>query len=340
MIEVGSSDVDWAGLSVLQQRAADGLLAAAMAGYVHWLAPVQHDEAGRLQGRFHVLRQAAANVASHRRTPVAVANQAIGLERFLEFAEVAGAITSEERGRLWQRGWRALIEVGEAQGEHVRSAEPVARFLELLRSALASGEAHLAAMSGASPHDAVSWGWRLRTLGVGEKEVVRWEPQGRRIGWLDGENLYLEPESAFAVCQRLGATIGEPLTVGARTVERRLAERGLLASIEEGRDRLRVRVSGLEGKRRAVLHILEGSLFPEPAQAAQAAQTGPTHGADGFSEGQAGSVGWASTNEYWARTGPANRPNGGHPEIDGDTYGPVGPVGPLPPEERIREWRG
>lgn len=81
-------------------------------------------------------------------------------------------------------------------------------------------------------------------------------------------NLYLEPEASFAACQRLGQTTTEPLTINQQTLEQRLRERGLLASVEHGRSRLRVRVRGLEGKRRSVLHLLAASLFPEGSPAA------------------------------------------------------------------------
>jgi len=192
VIEVGPTDVDWARLSTLQDLAARGSLAAAMAGYLRWLAPEHDDEAARVQARFQELRQAAASSAAHRRTPAAIANLAIGFERFLQFAEHVGAIDAEQRHRLWERAWRALGELSEVQGEHLRAAEPTERFLGLLQAALASGEAHVAAPSGEPPDGAVAWGWRLRGGGNGEHETGRWEPQGRRIGWLD------EPTSTWS----------------------------------------------------------------------------------------------------------------------------------------------
>lgn len=262
VVEVSPGDLNWTRLGDLQKQAARGTLAAAMAGYLRWLAPMHEDEADRVHNRFEALRQVAVSADAHRRTPDLIANLAVGLERFLLFAKHVGAVDDQERRELWERSWRALLALGEAQGDHIRSAEPTARFLELLQAAIASGDAHVAAPSGEAPDSAISWGWRQRTFGSGDHETDRWEPQGRRIGWLREPNLYLEPEASFAVCQRLGQTTGEPLAINQMTLEKRLHERGLLASVDKGR--LRVRARGLEGQRRGVLHLLTASLFPEP----------------------------------------------------------------------------
>ncbi len=337
VIEVGPTDVDWRLLGSLQEQAARGTLAAAMAGYLRWLAPTYDGEAGRVHERFQHLRDAAASSASHRRTPEAIANLAIGIERFLQFAEQVRAIDPEERIRLWERAWQALGDLSEAQSEHLLAAEPTAQFLDLLQAALASGEAHLAAPSGEAPADAVSWGWRLRTFGNGESEAGRWEPQGKRIGWLDGRDLYLEPEASFAACQRLGQTIDEPLTINQRTLEKRLRERDLLASVEKGRQRLRVRVRGLEGKRRHVLHLLTSSLFPEtPAPPPEGPQ-------DPMSSPHGNGVGPESGSAFSLPNGQPT-PQNGHRKADfefnGDGVGPVGPGGAgFGGEEGEMEWR-
>jgi len=107
------------------------------------------------------------------------------------------------------------------------------------------------------------WGWR--------RESDRDNPQGTRIGWLDGDNLYLEPEVSFVVAQRLAREGGEPLSVGSKTLHKRLDERRLLAS-KERKDRLVVRKT-LEGARRHVLHLDKSTLFPsKPDQPDQSDQ--------------------------------------------------------------------
>ena len=96
-------------------------------------------------------------------------------------------------------------------------------------------------------------------MGVGEGEGEGGRAQGARVGWLDGDDLYLEPEAAFAAAQRLARESGDAVPVGSKTLHKRLHEKGLLASTEAGRRKLTVRRT-LEGQRRAALHLRAGAL--------------------------------------------------------------------------------
>ena len=64
-------------------------------------------------------------------------------------------------------------------------------------SVLVSGRAHVAAPDGTVPADPAGWGWRSDDKGD-------WRARGDRIGWLDGEDLYLEPEAAEFLVQEQG----------------------------------------------------------------------------------------------------------------------------------------
>jgi hypothetical protein len=126
---------------------------------------------------------------------------------------------------------------------------------------------------GDAPPDERAWGWKAKTYFTGRKweytvEQTEFLPQGRRIGWVDGADLYLEPEVSYAEAQRLAVEQGESLGVTPDTLLRRLAQQGLLASREGRRQKLTVRVT-LDGVRRAVLHMHAASLFPT-------CKTGPT----------------------------------------------------------------
>jgi hypothetical protein len=80
---------------------------------------------------------------------------------------------------------------------------------------------------------------------------------------VDGSSVYLEPEGAFAEAQRLAAEQGQAIPLSARTLHRRLNERGLLARVEQsgGKTRFCVRAV-LEGQRREVLCFSAATLFP------------------------------------------------------------------------------
>src|SRR5207244_814788 len=75
-----------------------------------------------------------------------------------------------------------------------------------------------------------------------------------RVGWLEGEDLYLDPDAAYAAVQRLGQEIGDRIALTPQTLRKRLKERGILATCETQRRMLTVRRT-LEGQRREVLHL-------------------------------------------------------------------------------------
>jgi hypothetical protein len=187
----------------------------------------------------------------HGRTPGIVADLAAGWRWWLDFAVAVGSIEAAERESLAVRVWRALCESGSAQVEQVENAEPCAHFLRLLTASLASGRVHIAAPDGSKPLVPEGWGWRHEdTHGHSS-----WRPLGRRIGWLDDEALYLEPDASYAAAQELAREQGEALPVSPRTLWRRMREQCLLASWDAKRQRCTVRRT-LEGVRhREVLHL-------------------------------------------------------------------------------------
>ncbi len=244
-LELSPGQFDWSKLTDCQRDASEGLYAASMAGFVRWLAGRYEGVRRSLREERASLREAVSRGGQHRRTPAAVADLALGLRYFLLFASEVGAVEKREAEDLWSRGWRALREVAAEQGHHQAAGDPTRRFRELLGAAIASGTAHIAAPSGVHPQTPDAWGWRFYG---GE-----WRPQGMRVGWLDGENLYLEPDAAFAAVKRQGQDSGDALTVTKRTLNKRLHERGLLQSKDSGRQVLTVRRT-LEGSRKIVLH--------------------------------------------------------------------------------------
>jgi hypothetical protein len=267
-LEVSPGDMTLALLTPHQGDAAAGRYAEALAGFVRWLAPQYGDLCARLPGERARLRERALTGSGSSRTPGIVADLALGLKLFLDFAVSAGAVTRAERDALARRGWQALRAAGAAQAEHVQAAEPTALFLRLLAAALASGRAHVAGPDGSVPSNFGAWGWRPKIIGTGIHARDEWEPQGRRVGWLDGPDLLLEPEASYAEAQELARHQGEALPVSARTLWKRLRERRLLASWDERRQRNTVRRT-LEGiKDREVLHLLAGVLSPcsEPSE--------------------------------------------------------------------------
>jgi hypothetical protein len=261
VLELEPGEVDWTRLSDCQHDAAAGLYAAGLAGYLRWLAPQYSAIRDGLRAELAALRDRAHAEALHARTSGIIADLAAGWQYWLDYAVAAGAIDPAEQDALTQRVWTALREAGAGQAEQLAAAEPCGHFLRLLVAALASGRAHVAGPNGHAPKDAAEgWGWREVEVGTGENKRQDLQPQGRRIGWVAGADLYLEPEAAFAEAQELASRQGDGLPVSPRTLWRRLDERGLLASRDAARQRYTVR-RRLEGhERREVLNLLANAL--------------------------------------------------------------------------------
>ena len=149
----------------------------------------------------------------------------------------------------------ALTDSAEVQRAHQASEEPATRFLALLSAAISSGRAHLVdADSGAHPEDPACWGWQLNVVGSGNDEREVWRPNGERLGWIREDDLLLEPETAFAAAQKLARDQGTSIPVKQRTLWKRLAEQGLLASRDPARGTNTVRRT-IQGLRRDLLHL-------------------------------------------------------------------------------------
>jgi hypothetical protein len=262
ILEVGPGDLRWPRLAIAQRQAADGVYAGAMAGFLRWVAGQYGTIQTTLAAETVRLRELAATSAAHRRTPGIVASLGAAWRLFLDFALECGAITTANAEAAWRRCWLALGQAAAAQAQHQAASEPTARFLELLGSALGSGKAHVADPVGNAPEGPKSWGWRSVVVGSGNFSRQEWRPQGARVGWVDGANLYLDRDAALAEVQRLGREVGDGLAVTAAVLAKRLNERGLLASTDGARETLPVRRT-LEGKRRAVLHLAASTIAPE-----------------------------------------------------------------------------
>ena len=174
-IQIEPTTIDTDRLTEIQRNADSGLLSDAIAGYVAWLSPQRAEIIGRQRAELAGLRELAHGVTAHRRPVETAASLGLGLRYFLQFAEETGAIDASERSSLWERGWAAIIASTAGQEQLHQDAEPVARFLELLSSALATGTAHIANPKGEAPSNAGAWGWR------DDRQLPRPERAARRM---------------------------------------------------------------------------------------------------------------------------------------------------------------
>jgi hypothetical protein len=184
-----------------------------------------------------------------------IAHLQAGFEAYLEFAHDFQAVDDGERKHLADRSWEALQMVAAAQAKHQSVTEPTARFLTLLRACLTSGRAHLQSTEAGRPERSQeSRGWRL------DNQI--WKAHGDCIGWVDSEDIYLEPAAAYRTVQTMARDMNEPFATSEQTLRKRLFEKGLLATVESTRQTLTGRRT-IAGSQRSVLHFLRGTLLPE-----------------------------------------------------------------------------
>jgi hypothetical protein len=290
VLEVSPGDVPLAQLTPHQGAAAAGQYAKALAGFVRWLAPQYDDLCNRLPAMRCELRERAQTGTGSARTPGIVADLALGLSIFFDFARGSGVLTDQERDALFRRGWEALRQASDAHAHHVQAAEPTDVFVRMLAGALASGRAHVASPVGREPADPEPWGWQRRQVGPAANGHDEWQPQGERIGWVQGDHLYLEPEASYAAAQEMARDQGHSLSVSSRTLHKRLKERGLLASWDEPRQRNTVRrnLGGVD--RREVLDLrIDALLGAQPSRPSSGGASGGAKPESGAGRGD-GSV--------------------------------------------------
>jgi hypothetical protein len=184
----------------------------------------------------------------------------------MRFAEEVGAIDEEESCSRRASVWRGLCEAAAEDGHDGRGESDSEGFLALLHGALASGQAHVvdAKDGGPPPLGQGALGWATNFVGTGDRQRVRFEPRGEKLGWIEGEALYLEPEVAYRVAQQMARSHGEGLTASKRSLFKQLRDCGLLEADTrnetEGKNRFTVRKS-CEKVRREVLGLRVSDVF-------------------------------------------------------------------------------
>ena len=258
VLEVAPKSIRSARLSAAQRDAASGAYSAALAGYIRWLAPRYEAIVERVAALVIDYRDGAVIEGGHRRTLEIVANLLAGWKIFLEFAVDVRVMNADEAAQLFEAIRVALNSAGQSQVAGQSSEETAERFIALLRSAISSGRCHVADAEGQPPRNAGAWGWHRRSS-LNPFYGEHWDGRGNRIGWLDGEDLYLDCGAAHAAAKQIARDQGEPLPVTQRTLHKRLAEGGHLETTGGVRG-APVRKT-LEGQIREVLHLKLRTLF-------------------------------------------------------------------------------
>jgi hypothetical protein len=218
-------------INAAQEAARDGTYALAMAGFVNWLAPRYGEVQASIEERRNQYGYEVSDRVQHNRTPAIYGNLMLAREEWLNFAIEIGAIDEERRTALAERAKMAVLAAIQAQGEYLGNADPVERYRDLLREALASGNAHVRA--------------------PGE------EPgPGVHLGWSTPEGTYLYPDVSLSLAKHMAEAVGDPLPFSGQTMNKRLLERGWLVAtnLDKKRKSIPVRRT-VEGRTQTVLHL-------------------------------------------------------------------------------------
>lgn len=249
-------------LSEAQRDARQGLYAQATAGYIEWLAPYIEAVQAQLPELVAEERD-RLRIEGHARASTNTANLLVGIRFFLQYACEVEALTIEEAQAYLARCRAALIQVADEASREDSQDKQSEQWRKLIVTALTSKKAHLSNPEGKYPGLEYGWKIRLRSLehenGLDEEEAF--DGGGTQIGWIDGDDIYLDPEAAYQSARSVGGN----LTTLETTLRKFLHQDGLLASTnldKPNRKTYTIR-RRLQGIQRNVLHVKKSILFSE-----------------------------------------------------------------------------
>ena len=252
-----TNSVAHATLTPLQADAAAGAYARTMAAYIQHVASRgldhQLDRLKQLTTEFRD-RAMREEVHGHARTPGILADLAAGYRLFLEWAGTV--IADLDLAAASEEHWKWLCTLAPDQAEQQEEADDALRWRDLVHSALTVGRAYIAGPTGAVPtsHQA-ECGWNVTIWQEKNKQITHWRPpEAPRIGWFDGETIYLDENETTLVVQQMATQQRNQISQPA-TVKNRLVEKGWLqAGTEAGKTRYTTKSPiPLEGTRRRSL---------------------------------------------------------------------------------------
>lgn len=272
ILELAGTDVDNNTLSRLQRAAADGHFTGLMSAYLHWLAPRLDQLKKDFPANVEVCRNAAIRdglAASHSRAPEIYANLIAGTETFLEFLEAAGAVGNEQSNGLLSSIEDGLQQAFREQGAYQTDQDEVERFLQLLRAALGSGNAHIACRLKLGPPDTRPFAWGWRDAGPDLAGDKSYNPMGDCIGYYaapkDGSpaEVWLQQETVFKITQQFARNQGDAFLLSPASLWRRMHEKNLIVHTEPdpGRNKPRLAVRRTVGGASKRVMILAADLI-------------------------------------------------------------------------------
>ena len=244
-IEKGSADTLM--LSDLQDASEDGDLSQLMSDFIAWVAQkADQDKINGLIESMHSDCMGYLEKGGHTRTRNNLATLLSGLWLLFEFGLERKCIKPEEVARFKKMGVASAQAMAKFQDVVDKEASDAERFVDLLQSALGAGKAHLAAPDGEHPKCWRAAGWKQ----ILSLQMSRMEGLGVKVGWIDDQTIYLDPNAALSVVKAYSSQIGNYLGSSERALAKALKEAHFLIKCDPGRNTAKVTV---EGRRKNLL---------------------------------------------------------------------------------------
>ena len=250
-IRLREGDITSSDLERAQRAGASGRYAACMAAFIQWLAAGRGDIANAWADRLLQLRQELADRSAHKRVVSSTAELILTAETFVKFTLARGLLGKDDAARLLRRLREGILEGLAHAATELAESDPVARFRELIRSALHSGDAHVALLSGGAPDNALLLGWRRpSSTGLDDAHSHGLVACGTRIGFINDQYLMLDFTAAYGTASALGARTNQHLASDPATLKDLLHKRGDIATADKGRHDKKIQIG--EGRPRLV----------------------------------------------------------------------------------------
>ena len=185
----------------------------------------------------------------HSRTPAMLGHQVAVIEAVMDYA-IAAKLTTKQNGEsLKLDAMDAIIKCCNMQNTYLESADPVDIFTGAFRQVLGSKMGHLRTAHGLAPMNCEVLGWTKE--GGDEHSMASYRSHGPCVGWIDWDRniIHLDMTTGYPMTRKVA---GAELSLTQGTLLKRLKDGGLLAEVDEARQRNTLRIKA-EGHMRQAL---------------------------------------------------------------------------------------
>lgn len=264
IVPIDEGAIDIKRLATAQNKGELGQHAAAMAGFIAWLAERRDEVMKSLTDSIDTLRAMFEGPHQHARAATNSAQLHLGMRWFLKYADEKAAIRRKTASAIEKAVTESLIAITVEQSQYQQGGvNEVEKFLELLRLVFHRQRGHLHHVEQRQPQRPGRWGWE-------QTSYRNAKPRGVHIGWVGGgdlfheiveTDLYLLPDLTYQICQQVAPLPEHRLQARPRKLWRLLDEAGALASTEMESRHTRTIRKQLAGQRHEVIHLHVDRVF-------------------------------------------------------------------------------